>query len=168
LITPSLTITYTDGKIVVTDTTVYGGANPTRENYNVNYTILYKGGGGTEKYVSLNDYDEVAVSEVFGTVGDGRYLVTMTVTGAEDHVLEVDELIYDNLTACLAIKKEDFINSTCCQEDTVETFEEYSKVKLMLELIQEIEASGKGYNKAQCILEYAFTFCRTEKCICGC
>lgn len=168
MIDPILTVSYVGGKIIVTDETIYGGANPEREDYLIEFTVIYKGASHTEKTVALNDYDPATVSEVFGTVGDGRYYITMEITGAEEITFTQDVLIYDNLAACVEDKKDAFINSTCCEGDPSGTYEEYSKVALMLELIQEIDDSGKGYNKAQCLLEYAFTFCKTSNCICGC
>lgn len=168
MITPTFTVDYIGSKIVVIDTTVYGGVNPARSAYNVAISIAYKPAHGADKLVSIAEYDPVSVTQVDARVGDGRYVVTVTHSGAEEVTTVIDSLIYDNLTACLEEKKNVFINSSCCQDGTSETFDEYQKVRLIHELIVEIETSGIGYNKAQCLLEYGFTFCRTANCLCGC
>jgi len=90
--------------INVTDTTVYGGANPTRANSLVNFIITDK---RTGELIEVT-YDEETVEEILIPIThDGWYSILMTVTNAVGQDERSDEkvlgvIVTERFCACLA------------------------------------------------------------------
>ena len=90
--------------INVTDTTVYGGANPTRANSLVNFIITDK---RTGELIEVT-YDEETVEEILIPIThDGWYSILMTVTNAVGQEERSDEkvlgvIVTERFCACLA------------------------------------------------------------------
>lgn len=76
-----MTAVVSNGDIIITDTTVYGGANPDRNQVTVDFVVNRVLSGNQNVGVSLPTYDPATVTNLTATdLKDGRHVVTMTIT----------------------------------------------------------------------------------------
>lgn len=100
----SYVITSVGENIIVSDTTVYGSANPTREQCLVNFIITDR---RTNEVIPIT-YDEATVDEIsIPVTHDGWYTILMTVTNAVGQPEYSDEktlgvVVTERFCECLA------------------------------------------------------------------
>jgi len=100
----SYTITGVGENIIVSDDTVYGSANPTREQCLVNFIVTDR---RTNEVIEVT-YDETDVDEIsIPVTHDGWYSILMTVTNAEGQAEYSDEkvlgvVVTERFCECLA------------------------------------------------------------------
>lgn len=160
----AVSLVVTDNQIVITDDTVYGGSNSSRNQVTVDFSVVRVLSSGTVS-VSVPTYDNTTVTSVTLTgLVDGHYVVTMTIddipTG-DSPSATADGAVYYVLSECLNTKRDEW-GCECCESAQASTLKLY-KLDAVISAI-EYAVSVSDYSSAQCIIERAQPLCEDDSC----
>ena len=170
MLSPIISIIEGNKTLVLTDETVYGGLNPTREEVTVEFKLVRKLSNGN-KEVMLPLYDSETVSSVEVSSVDGWYEGTIFITDINTgEVLSsiVNYFRITDLNTCRLKFRESYICACCEGNEDVCAQENFMKIDVVIRIIIEL-VSEDNYSEAQCLIEGIETLCnKSKKKNCGC
>jgi hypothetical protein len=123
-------------KVTITDTTVYGGAEPDRVDVKVNFTVTFHPSSGDVDLTPL--YDELTVTElILQKPNDGWYEVDMVITDAvtDDELATLNKsyILLCNSNKCLMDKILKWSESFGCKCPDKELFACIQEIRTLID-----------------------------------
>ncbi len=156
----------TNGTILCTDISAYGGANSARSAVTVNFEVTRKrtSNGGGDASIAVT-YDEDTVSQIEVPVKDGWYQVTMTIVDGINTTYAVrDVFVLTDISVCRDAKLNTFV-CDCC--DNAREMNDFLKIDTVYRAMTELVAAQR-YRDAECMLMGAQPLCSGVQDCGGC